>query len=74
MIKKYVYGTPFETEAVVMEIEKTKGTPKYGKVCSEQKFCFEYEMSNEDMIFGLGQSNRGINKRGYIYTGIPEQD
>lgn len=67
MIKKYVYGTPFETEAVVMEIENAEGTPEYGKVCCEQKFCFEYEMSNKDMIFGLGQSNRGINKRGYIY-------
>ena len=67
MIKKYVYGTPFETEAVVMNIEKTEGVMEYGKVCCEKKFSFEYEMSQKDMIFGLGQSNRGINKRGYIY-------
>lgn len=67
MIKKYVYGNPFETEAVVMNIEKTEGVMEYGKVCCEKKFSFEYEMSQKDMIFGLGQSNRGINKRGYIY-------
>ena len=67
MIKNYVYGTPFETEAVVMNIEKTEGVMEYGKVCCEKKFSFEYEMSQKDMIFGLGQSNRGINKRGYIY-------
>lgn len=67
MIKKYVYGNPFETEAVVMNIEKTEGIMEYGKVCCEKKFSFEYEMSQKDMIFGLGQSNRGINKRGYIY-------
>ncbi len=45
MIKKYVYGTPFETEAVVMNIEKTEGVMEYGKVCCEKKFSFEYDMN-----------------------------
>ena len=27
MIRKYIYGTPFETEAVVTDIAQTDGTP-----------------------------------------------
>ena len=67
MIKKYIYGTPFDTEATVIDIEKTEGSPEYGNISCENKFCFEYEMSEKDMVFGLGESNRGINKRGYYY-------
>ena len=45
MIKKYIYGTPFDTEATVIDIEKTEGSPEYGNISCENKFCFEYEMS-----------------------------
>ena len=27
-----------------------------------------YTMDDTDVIYGLGEANRGINKRGYIYT------
>lgn len=30
MVKKFVYGTPFETEAVVKEIPSSEGNPDYG--------------------------------------------
>lgn len=33
MIKKYVYGEPFDTEALTETIEKTEGTPGYGEIC-----------------------------------------
>lgn len=29
MVKKFVYGTPFETEAVVKEIPSSEGNPDY---------------------------------------------
>ena len=32
MIKKYVYGNPFETEAVVTDISPEAGAPAYGTV------------------------------------------
>lgn len=32
MVKKFVYGTPFETEAVVKEIPSSEGNPDYGKI------------------------------------------
>lgn len=68
MIKKYVYGTPFETEAVTVEMEAAEGTPAYGAVCLEEGFAFTYTLAAEDVVYGLGEANRGINKRGYRYV------
>lgn len=67
MIQKYVFGTPFETEAVVQKTEPTAGTPKYGKILQGKGFHFSYEMDKEDIVYGLGEANRGINKRGFLY-------
>lgn len=68
MIKKYVYGEPFETEALTENIETAEGKPGYGEICAEDGFSFTYIMDEEDIVYGLGESNRGINKRGFIYT------
>ena len=41
MIKKYVYGEPFETEALRTEnIETAEGKPGYGEICAEDGFSF----------------------------------
>ena len=32
MIRKYVFGKPFETEAVVMEMENSEGMPEFGEI------------------------------------------
>ena len=63
MIKKYVYGEPFETEALTENIETAEGKPGYGEICAEDGFSFTYIMDEEDIVYGLGESNRGINKR-----------
>ena len=68
MIKKYVYGTPLETEAVVAGIKETEGQPDYGTISLEDGFEFFYQMSDEDMVYGLGEANGGINKRGNRYV------
>lgn len=67
MIQKYVFGHPFETEAVVEEISPSKGWPFYGEITTDDGFCFHYQMSEKDIVYGLGEANRGINKRGYLY-------
>ncbi len=67
MIRKYVYGIPFETESVVTEMEAVKGTPAYGTVCVEDGFRFACALDEEDVVYGLGEANRGMNKRGYCY-------
>ena len=76
MIRKIVYGTPFETQAVVGTVEETKEPLAYGTVCLEEGFCYTCKLAEDDVIYGLGEANRGINKRGYCYvsdcTDIPE--
>lgn len=69
MVKKYVYGEPFETEAVVESIPKENGEFPIGKltISQDKGFCLQYEMADETVIYGLGEANRGINKRGYLY-------
>lgn len=67
MIQKYVYGKPFSTEAVVTEVPAGEGTPAYGKIDTEKGFCFTYIMEETDIVYGLGEANRGLNKRGYCY-------
>ena len=75
-MRKYVYGEPFETEAVVRNIEISEGNVAYGEVSLEEGFVFTYQMAENDIVYGLGEANRGINKRGYCYisnnTDIPE--
>ncbi|MDD7729182.1 MAG: hypothetical protein PUK34_06195, partial [Clostridia bacterium] len=62
MIRKYVFGNPFETEAVVMEMENSDGLPEFGEFSLENGFSFTCTMEKDDIVYGLGEANRGINK------------
>ena len=66
MIKKYVFGEPFPTEAVVNDITAEKGTLPYFE--TDGKGGFAYRLSEEDIVYGLGEQIRGINKRGWQYV------
>ena len=67
MIRKYRYGTPFDTEALTEKIETTESVFPYGEISQNDGFAFTYIMDEDDIVYGLGESNRGINKRGYCY-------
>ena len=67
MIRKYVFGNPFDTEAITTQVEKAEGMPVFGSICVEEGFSFTYEMDEDDIVYGLGEANRGLNKRGYCY-------
>ncbi len=68
MIQKFCYGNPFDTEAVVTPVEPTDGAPAVGSISLSEGFLFSYTMADSDIVYGLGESNRGINKRGYRYV------
>ena len=68
MISKYVFGDPIDTEAVVADIEPEAGRPKFGSIDSTDGFRFTYTMGEDDIVYGLGENVRGINKRGYEYV------
>ena len=63
MVEKYVFGSPFETEAVTAQIpaKAFAGALACGEISVEKGFCYQCQMSDSDVIFGLGVSNRGIN-------------
>lgn len=69
MIRRYVFGNPIETEAV---LRKPKAEQWEG---DEQVLAFEAnqtgftcKLEQEDIVYGLGENVRGINKRGWIYV------
>ena len=72
MIRKYRYGTPFNTEALTEKIETTEGVLPYGEVSQEEGYVFTYIMDEDDIVYGLGEANRGINKRGYFISVIAQ--
>lgn len=63
-VRKYRFGNPFFTDAVVETVEEGKGSLPYLK---EGEKGFSYEMSDQDVVYGLGENVRGINKRGWHY-------
>lgn len=67
MIKKYTYGTPIHTDAIVKSIEPSQDTASFGNISLAEGFIFTCQMADTDIVYGLGQANRGINKRGFIY-------
>ena len=67
MIKKYTYGKPFQTESVVVDIAAEKGQPDYGDIDLTAGLSYTFGLEDSDIVYGLGEANRGINKRGYKY-------
>ncbi len=67
MIQKFIYGAPLQTEAVTLDIPAESGVPAYGTISTHKGFSFSYVMADDDIVYGLGEANRGINKRGYCY-------
>ena len=67
-ILRYVYGDPVSTGAVVCELPVTAGDPAAFSVRHDgTAVSFSLDVEPEDLMFGLGQSVRGMNKRGHIY-------
>lgn len=67
MVKKYVYGNPVNTEAVVENIPVQKGEIEV-LTFDRQEQKFIYDMKEDTKVYGLGEANRGINKRGFKYV------
>ena len=66
MIRRFSYGSVLETEAILNKPAACSDTFPYFTV-SEEDLTFTYIMDPADIIYGLGENVRGINKRGWIY-------
>jgi Alpha-glucosidases, family 31 of glycosyl hydrolases len=67
MIQRFTYGAVIETNAVVTTVRTEAGIPPFGTVTSDIPFSWRYQMGKDDIIYGLGENMRGINKRGFRY-------
>lgn len=67
MIKKFRFGSPFNTESIVKELPIENSRLPYFEVQKADNLAFTYTMSEKDVVYGLGEAIRGINKRGWIY-------
>ncbi len=76
LVKKYIYGNPIETNAVVEEIELSQDPIQYLNeiTTTDGQILFTYLMADDDIVYGLGEANRGLNKRGYIYESFCTDD
>lgn len=74
MIRKFKYGNPFETEAVVESMKEAEGNPPFGTIDLKAGFCYRYELFANDVVYGLGEAVRGINKRGHCYISNAADD
>lgn len=67
MIELYRYGNPFKTEATVKKIPVQPGNALPYFSVKESGRTFLLNLSKQAIIYGLGESIRGINKRGWLY-------
>ena len=68
MIKKFTLGKPYDTGAVVRETAASGWDGFPYKYTQDEGFSFEIPLGGEDIVYGLGETTRGINKRGWIYA------
>lgn len=68
-VTKYVFGNPINTDAIVLNEDHDK------EINSESIMYFNlgkdgslnYALDKDDIVYGLGENVRGLNKRGWIY-------
>lgn len=74
MVRKYKFGAPFETEAVTADLPLCSEPCPYGTVDTASGFSFTCTLGARDVVYGLGEAVRGINKRGYEYVSFATDD
>ena len=69
MIRKYTFGTPLPTGAVVRPQPAQSGPVPFFdvKTGEDGSVSFSLSLHPEEVIFGLGQAVRGVDKRGHRY-------
>lgn len=68
MITRYTFGNVVETNATVELIKSEKNNSKLDNIISTEPLIWEYKMSDDDIVYGLGEQMRGMNKRGFKYV------
>lgn len=67
MIFRYSFGTMIETDAVTLELPVEAGEVRHLRTDAEN-LCFTAPLPGRFPVYGLGETVRGINKRGWLYV------
>lgn len=78
-IYRYQIGNPFDTEVIIEKgnVEIDRKIPYFNvetTTTATEEITLKLKMEKEDIIYGLGENVRGINKRGYIYESFCSDD
>lgn len=69
MVWKYVFGKPIETGAVVMDVQESTGEFPWMQIQEDGAGVeLSCRMEGSDVVYGLGEQMRGMNKRGFTYV------
>ena len=68
MVTKHSFGEPVDTGAVLEDISTQVETIPCGVVTQKFPFEWQFGMQPGDIVYGLGETVRGMNKRGFSYT------
>ena len=69
MIRKFTFGKPLPTDAIVQSLPAEKGSLPYfsAHTGEDGSLTLSLSLHPEEVIFGLGQAVRGMDKRGHRY-------
>lgn len=75
MIQRYTFGKPIDTESCVLHLHAEGDAVQFGTISIDRKaeeplFRYTYLMDQGDILYGLGENVRGINKRGFKYISL----
>lgn len=74
-MKYFDIGKPFNTEAVInYEHIQVSESIKPFDLKRDESIVLTYKMAKDEIIYGLGENMRGINKRGGIYESFCSDD
>lgn len=71
MVGKYVFGSPVETGAILEQIPLSEGKIPHFDFDGRTFSC---KLGENDVVYGLGEAVRGINKRGWRYESCCSDD
>ncbi|MCR4711260.1 MAG: glycoside hydrolase family 31 protein [Clostridia bacterium] len=74
-ITRYTSGQPIATDAAVCCIaaESVNDFP-YEHCFEDGRFVFSFPLEKDEIVYGLGEAPRGINKRGWLYRSFCSDD
>lgn len=76
MVEHLVFGEPFQTDVVVGETVETDQLREFKLVETDDSLTFDLELYPDEVVYGLGETMRGVNKRGgrYVMFNVDDND